>query len=56
MIGAHRRDKCSDRLYYFTVDSVKVTCWFDQNDDETVLSEILKIENMELESMNSESK
>ena len=43
----YRRDKCSDRLYYFTVDCVKITCWFDQNEnDETVLSEVLKIENI----------
>ena len=38
----YRREKCSDRLYYFTVDSVKITCWFDDQN----VSEILKIENM----------
>ena len=38
----YRREKCSDRLYYFTVDFVKITCWFDDQN----VSEILKIENM----------
>ena len=39
----YRRDKCSDRLYYFTVDSVKVTCWFDDTEDE-IITEVLKLE------------
>lgn len=27
--SVYRRNKCSDRLYYFTVDKVHCTCWFD---------------------------
>lgn len=38
--SVYRRNGCQDRLYYFTVDSVHLTCWFD--DDERVV-EILKI-------------
>jgi hypothetical protein len=34
----YRRDKCSDRLYYFNVDNVKVTCWFDNE-----VAEVLKL-------------
>ena len=34
----YRRDKCTDKLYFFTVDNVKVTCWFDED-----LAEVLKI-------------
>ena len=40
----YRRDKCSDRLYYFTVDSVKVTCWFDDIDNNDIITEVLKLE------------
>lgn len=35
----YRREKCSDRLYFFDVDNVKVTCWFDDD-----LAEVLKIQ------------
>ena len=46
----YRKDKCSDRLYYFTVDCVKITCWFDEeeNKDEIsdIIAEVLKIENV----------
>lgn len=27
----YRRQKCEDSLYYFTVDTLHVTCWFDDN-------------------------
>ena len=47
----YRKDKCSDRLYYFTVDCVKITCWFDEekNKDEIcdIIAEVLKIEKLE---------
>ena len=29
--SVYRRNKCTDRLYYFNVDKVHVTCWFDNN-------------------------
>jgi hypothetical protein len=28
--SVYRREKCADSLYFFTVDRVHVTCWFDQ--------------------------
>ena len=34
----YRRDKCDDRLYFFNVDCVKVTCWFDED-----FSQVLKV-------------
>ena len=34
----YRKDKCSDKLYYFSVDYIKVTCWFDDN-----IVEVLKV-------------
>ena len=38
----YRRDKCTDKLYFFTVDNVKVTCWFDED-----IAEVLKIAQIE---------
>ncbi len=35
----YRREKCQDKLYYFSVENFKVTCWFDGD-----LAEVLKIE------------
>jgi hypothetical protein len=35
----YRRQKCKDSLYYFTVDTLHVTCWFDDN-----IVEILKVQ------------
>ena len=32
----YRKEKCSDKLYFFSVDYVKVTCWFDENIVEVV--------------------
>ncbi|XP_014669685.1 PREDICTED: nef-associated protein 1-like [Priapulus caudatus] len=37
--SVYRRQKCSDRLYYLTVDAAHVTCWFD--DDGSV--EVIKV-------------
>ena len=34
----YRKDKCSDKLYYFNIDNVKITCWFDED-----TTEVLKI-------------
>ena len=28
--SVYRRQKCTDKLYYFCVDHVHVTCWFDE--------------------------
>ena len=36
--SAYRRKKCLDRLYYFSVDTVHVTCWFD---NEKSVAEVL---------------
>lgn len=47
--SSYRRNKCQDRLYFLTVDLVKLTCWFDE-DDNTV--EVLKV-NEELENINN---
>ncbi|XP_078689434.1 tRNA (adenine(37)-N6)-methyltransferase-like isoform X1 [Branchiostoma floridae x Branchiostoma belcheri] len=33
------RNKCQDRLYFFTVDNVHVTCWFDGN-----LAEVIRVQ------------
>lgn len=38
--SAYRRKRCPDKLYYFTVDSMHLTCWFDP-DEATV--EVLKV-------------
>ncbi|XP_064619079.1 uncharacterized protein LOC135482713 isoform X2 [Lineus longissimus] len=40
--SVYRREKCPDRLYYFTVDCAHITCWFDGN-----LAEVLKVQPME---------
>jgi hypothetical protein len=41
----YRRQKCFDRLYYFDVDKVHVTCWFDTSEDgNSEIAEILKVE------------
>ena len=37
--STYRRRQCSDRLYYFNVDSLHITCWFDED-----IVEVLKIE------------
>ena len=34
--SVYRRKKCQDALYFFTVDQVHVTCWFDENRAEVV--------------------
>ena len=34
--SVYRRNQCPDSLYYFTVDSAHVTCWFDANRAEVV--------------------
>ncbi|CAG2100295.1 unnamed protein product, partial [Medioppia subpectinata] len=38
--SVYRRNKCVDRLYYFTIDSLHITSWFDI---ETNVVEVLKI-------------
>ena len=40
----YRRQKCADRLYYFDVDNVHVTCWFDISEDgHSEIAEVLKV-------------
>ena len=40
----YRRQKCVDRLYYFNVDKVHVTCWFDISEDgNSEIVEVLKV-------------
>lgn len=36
--SAYRRNKCTDKLYYFAMGGIHVTCWFDDN-----VAEVLKI-------------
>ena len=38
--SVYRRNKCSDRLYYFTLDKVHVTCWFDSD---TKRAQVVKV-------------
>ena len=38
--SVYRRTKCVDRLYYFTIDSLHITSWFDI---ETNVVEVIKI-------------
>ena len=38
--SVYRRTKCDDRLYYFTVDTAHITCWFDT---EANVVEVLKL-------------
>ncbi|XP_072039106.1 tRNA (adenine(37)-N6)-methyltransferase-like [Amphiura filiformis] len=37
--STYRREKCSDRLYFFAVDTVHVTCWFDDD-----VAEVIRIQ------------
>lgn len=37
--SAYRRKSCSDRLYYFSIDRMHVTCWFDGS-----IAEVLKVQ------------
>ncbi|XP_070176574.1 tRNA (adenine(37)-N6)-methyltransferase-like [Littorina saxatilis] len=34
--SVYRREKCKDALYFFTVDQIHVTCWFDEDRAEVV--------------------
>lgn len=38
--SVYRKTKCSDKLYYFTIDSIHVTCWFDIDSN---CAEVLKL-------------
>ncbi|KAH9497387.1 hypothetical protein DERF_013382 [Dermatophagoides farinae] len=38
--SVYRRKKCIDRLYYFTIDSIHITAWFDIESD---MVEVIKI-------------
>ena len=49
--SAYRRKKCADRLYYFSVDTVHVTCWFD-NEQNTVEVVCCKPHTTEVEETN----
>ncbi|GIZ03420.1 hypothetical protein CEXT_71161 [Caerostris extrusa] len=39
--SVYRRNKCSDRLYYFHVSDLHVTCWFDEN-----IAEVLQLKSI----------
>ena len=43
--SVYRRQKCSDRLYYFSVDGAHVTAWFD--DDENV-AEVVRVKPLDV--------
>ncbi|KAG8196857.1 hypothetical protein JTE90_027569 [Oedothorax gibbosus] len=36
--SVYRKQKCSDRLYYFSINILHVTCWFDDN-----IAEVLRV-------------
>lgn len=38
--SVYRRNNCADRLYYFCVDIMHITCWFDED---SPFTEVLKI-------------
>ncbi|XP_064609208.1 tRNA (adenine(37)-N6)-methyltransferase-like [Liolophura sinensis] len=38
----YRRQKCPDSLYFFTVDKLHVTCWFDQK-----MAEVVRIQSVD---------
>jgi len=38
--SVYRRNKCVDRLYFFTLDNIHITAWFDI---ESELVEVVKI-------------
>lgn len=37
--STYRRRVCTDRLYYFTVDNIHVSCWFDEH-----IAEVVKVQ------------
>ncbi|RVE76152.1 hypothetical protein OJAV_G00005630 [Oryzias javanicus] len=39
--SVYRRTRCTDRLFFFTLDSADVTCWFGEN-----FAEVLQINNL----------
>ena len=41
--SAYRRQKCSDKLYYFDIDQAHITAWFDKECG-TEIAEVLKVE------------
>ena len=44
----YRRDRCSDRLYFFEVsDQAHITVWFEQDEDNSVVSNVLRIRRTE---------
>ncbi|XP_035220251.1 tRNA (adenine(37)-N6)-methyltransferase-like isoform X2 [Stegodyphus dumicola] len=36
--SVYRRQKCTDRLYYFYLDNMHITCWFDE-----MIAEVLRV-------------
>lgn len=36
--SVYRKNKCSDKLYFFEVDNMHITCWFDD-----MIAEVLRI-------------
>jgi len=44
----YRRDRCSDRLYFFEVsDQAHITVWFEQDEGDSVVSNVLRIRRSE---------
>ncbi|XP_055952759.1 tRNA (adenine(37)-N6)-methyltransferase-like isoform X2 [Argiope bruennichi] len=39
--SVYRRTKCSDRLYYFFINNLHVTCWFDES-----IAEVLRVKTL----------
>lgn len=36
--SVYRKNKCSDKLYFFEIDKLHVTCWFDD-----IIAEVLRV-------------
>ena len=36
--SVYRKNKCSDKLYFFEIDNLHITCWFDD-----MIAEVLRV-------------
>ena len=41
--SVYRRNKCVDRLYFFTIDAMHITAWFDIDAESTGLVEVVRV-------------
>ena len=53
----YRRDRCSDRLYFFEVsDQAHITVWFEQDEGDSVVSNVLRIRRTDSEGSDLKAK